>query len=618
MPQKTDPWRDSPLAGGSTAAAFAFATESPEHARPPPPSNGPSVKSVPNDTSPVPDTSYQSPTAAKPTSNNGAGGPPVAAGMVQNELDQLESEVIHYMNISLEEKEKAEALTGRLESVTQEKEDLERQVDDLDEQLSRDVLLDQEDNVSSSAPEAGDTISRVSEKIAKLRTSAQKLEKDFKALNMISDQRAEMIAELQEKLRSKKQQLAQKTQEEDCLRKELASTKEILKSEKKNHVKLLGIHKALELRCNGLRAWGEQNNKKLAESEQARETLSGLLNQKATELKSVRMEAAAQAQNLHQLLERKKQEAESLNATQTDLLKQKVTEIGNLQQAGAIQAQNLQQLLERKQQEVDNLQATQSHLMARCKQAEAASLQYSQTIPQLQAQLASRAEPRPVSPCQCQPAPQQQELLKRIEDLTKALGRNQQRRMRVVGIGVDLSGSAAGSLEDGIKRVYAHLIDTLKSSPCQTYVMTVVHGPGSAASVTSTFGDDWATHKRILEGRRADGVGRDVECLRKIKETAIEAGAVLDLQVVLIGDNDTNYAAHVGMQEVCADFSTSNPPVHIHSVVVSTGTTTISEKFGYGSGAEAWASWDYVRATGGNRILWCQNNDLPNLSDLVH
>lgn len=619
MPQKTDSWRDRPLAGqnGSTATAFAFATESPQHTQPPTPSNGSPVSAGPNETLPVPDTSHQSPATVKPTTDKAVGGPLVTAGTVQNELDQLESEVIHYMNVSLEEKEKADDLTGRLESVTQEKEDLERQVDDLDEQLSQDVLLDQEDG--ASANETGNTISRVSEKIAKLRTSTQKLDRDFKALNMVSDQRADTIAELQEQLRNKKQQLVQKTQEEDRLRKELASTKETLKSEKKNYVKLLAIQKGLELRSNGFRAWGEGINQKLAESEQTRESLNGLLNQKTIELKNVRMESVAQARNLQQLLYRNKEEIKTLRATAAthrDQLEQKTTELANLQQAGAVQSQNLHQLIERKQQKVDSLKSTQSGLMARCKQAEAVSLQYSQTIPQLQAQLASRPEHQAVSPCQCEPAAQQQELLKRIEDLTKVLGRTQQRRMRAVGIGIDLSGSAAGSLEDGIKRVYAHLIDTLESSPCQTYVMTVIHGPGSAATVTSTFGDDWAAHKRVLEGRKADGVGRDVECLRKIKEAAIEAGAVLDLQVVLIGDNDTNHAAHFGMQEVCADFSTSNPPVHIHSVVVSTGTTTMPEKFGYSP--EAWAPWDYVSATGGSRVLWFQNNDLPDLSDLVH
>ncbi|KAG8162468.1 hypothetical protein KVR01_008233 [Diaporthe batatas] len=618
MPQKTDHWRDRPLAGqsGSTAAAFAFAIESPEDAQPPPPSNEPSVNSGPNEPFTMPDASDQSPTIAKPASNNGIESPLVTTGTVQDELDQLESEVIHYMNISLEEKEKSDALTGRLESVTQEKKDLERQVDDLDEQLSRDVLLDQEDG--ASATEAGSTISRVSDKIAKLRSSAQALQKDFNDLNMISDRRADQIAELQEQLHNKKQQLVQKTQEEDRLRRELASAEETLKSEKKNYNKLLGSQKALELRSNGLRAWGDNINQKLAESEQTRETLSGLLNQKATELQNVRKGAAAHAQNLQQFLDHKQEEIKNLRAYQKDLLEQHTTERENTQQAGVVQIQKLQKLLLSKQEEVKSLKATQRDLVVRCEQAEAVALQYSQTISQLQAQLASQPEPQPVSPYQCEPAAQQQDLLRRIEDLTTALVRNQKRRMRVVGIGIDLSGSAAGSLEGGIKRVYAHLIDTLQSSPCQTYVMTVVHGPGSAATVTTTFADDWATHKRALEGRRADGVGRDVECLRKIKEAAVEAGAVLDLQVVLIGDNDTNYAAHEGMQEVCADFARSNPPVHIHSVVVSTGTATMSENFGLKLSPEAWTPWDYVTATGGNRVLWFQNNELPDLSDLVH
>lgn len=568
MPRKTDPWRDRPHAGqsGSTSAAFAFATEPTQQAQSSPRNNGSSANVRSNEASSVPQRRNQLPATVKATSNESVGGPPITAGSVQNQFDQLESEVIHYMNVSMEEKEKSEILSGRLETITQEKQHLERQVDELDEQLGRDGWSSQTDG--ASATEAGDRISRVSDKIAKLRTSAQNLETEHKAVIAISNQRAKMIAELQELLRNKKQQLIQKTQEEDRLRKELATMKETLRTEKKNYDNLMSSMKTLEQQCNGVRAWREDTNKQLVESEQTKETLSGLLKQKTGELEKFQKVAAAQAQNLHLLLDRKQKEVDSLNAAQKDLV-------------------------------------------TRCKQAEAVTLQHSKMIPQLQAQLAARPQPQPVPPHQSSPTPEQQQLSKRIKDLTDALERSQKRRVRAVGIGIDLSGSAAGSLEDGIKRVYAQLLDTLEHSPCQTYVMTVIHGPGGNARIASNFGDDWAAHKIVLEGQKAGGAEHHVECLRKIRETAMHSGLVLDLQVVLIGDCEIDPAYHTGAEEVCSLYLSSKPPVRIHSVGVKTGTQ--------GDWKGSWGGMKaYVDTTGGNMVLWFQNDEIPDLSDLVH
>ncbi|POS77931.1 hypothetical protein DHEL01_v203672 [Diaporthe helianthi] len=628
------PRRDRPLAGqsGSTSAAFAFATESPQHAQPPPPP--PPSSNGPNQTPAVPNQSYRSPSTAKPTINEGDGGILVTAVAVQNELDQLESEVIHYMNVSMEEKEKSEALTGRLESVTQEKKDLERQVDDLDEQLSRDVYMwfDQEDG--APATEAGNTISRVSEKIAKLRTSAQDLEQNLKTLEMTSDRRADTITELQEQLHNKKQQLVQKTKEEDRLRKEMALMEETLMSEKKNCETLLSSKRKLEQHCNGLHAWKDETSKKLSESEETKETFRQLLDQRDTELNKIEEEKAAQVKSLQQqlankqLLANKQSEVESALTTRNGILthnntllegniralkekiralEEEIVSLKKVRKGEAAQAQNLQNLLERRQKEVDSLNVSQSNLLARCKQAEAVALQYSQTIPQLQAQLASRPEP----------AAQQHELLGRIEALTKALARNQQRRMRAVGIGIDLSGSSAGSLEDGIKRVYAHLLDTLEHSPCPTYIMTVIHGPGRGVTVASNFGDDRAVHKRVMEGKQAGGQEDYLECLRRINDAAAATRLVLDLQVVMIGDCNTHQkASYAGVQEVCSQFLSSNPPVRVHSISVKTGAAEVWQK--NMGGLEAWLPWNFVGATGGNMVLWHQNNELPDLSDLVH
>lgn len=567
MPQKTDHWRDCPLTGpsGSTSSEFAFATESPQHAQPTLPRNGAAVHSGSNVTSMVPQPSNQSSTTTKPTNNEYAEGAPISAGTVAAELDQLENEVIHFMNISMEEKEKSEVLSGRLESLTQEKKDLERQIDELDQDLSRNGWPGQDDGAMATG--AGDTISRVSSKITNLRTSAQKLESDFKSLAVISDQRAKTIAELQEQLHNRRQHLAHKTQEEDRLRKELELTKETVRSEKKKNDNLLSNMKALEQQCNGLRVWNDSTNKKLAGSEQTRETLSGLV-------------------------------------------KRKITELENFQKTGAAQAEAMRQELDRKQKEIESLLATQKDLVARCKQSE--------SVPQRQPILMLG----PISGNAgmiLEAAPARREIEKKnalIKELTRELRRNQQRRMRAVAIGIDLSGSAAGSLEDGIKRLYAHLLDTLQASLCQTYVMTVIHGPGDTATIKSNFGDTWEVHAKVLEGQKADGMEQHVECLRMIKDAAVSHGLILDLQVVLLGDSQTQQAAHIRAQEVCADFKSSNPPVLIHSVAVKTGSTEEADK--YWGGLEAWTPGNYASSTRGNMIVWFQNDPLPDLSDFVY
>jgi hypothetical protein len=545
------------------------------------PRNGAAVNSGSNVTSIVPQPSNQSSATAEAISNEYPQGASITAGTVADELDQLENEVIHFMSISMEEKEKSEVLSGRLESVAQEKKDLERQIDELDQDLSRNGWPDQDD--CDSAIEAGDTISRVSSKITNLRTSAQKMESDFKSLAAASDRQTKTIDRLEEQLRNRRQQLAQKTQEENRLLKELQQTKETVRAEKHTNEKLLGRMKAVEKECNALRVWHDLTGKKLAESEQTRETLSGLV-------------------------------------------KRKITELENVQNAGAAQAETMRQELDRKQKEIESLLTTQNDLVARCKQSEAASLEKSQTISGLQIQLASQQQPilrlRPIpgnAGMIPEAAPARRAIEKKsalIKDLIKDLRRNQQRRMRAVAIGIDLSGSAAGSLEDGIKRVYVHLLDTLQASLCKTYVMTVIHGPGDTATIKSNFGDTWEVHARVLEGQKADGMEQHVECLRKVKAAAVSHGLILDLQVVLLGDSQTQQASHVGAHEVCADFKSSNPPVLIHSVTVKTGSAEEADK--YWGGLEAWTPWNYASNTRGNMTVWFQNNPLPDLSDLVY
>lgn len=490
-----------------------------------------------------------------PTSNGNDGVSPTSAGPVADQIDQLENEVVHFMNLSLEEKEKAEILSGRLESVTQEKEDLERQVDELDQDLSRTGLQGQDGGAFPA--DSGDTISRVHVKITKLRTTAQKLESDLNTLSATSEQHTKTIAELEEQLRIARDQASQKTQEEERLCKELELARVALGSETKTNEEIRAHMKSAQQECSQLRTTNALTSKKLAEAEQTTDTLSGLV-------------------------------------------KRKVAEMEGMQKAGAAQAETTRQELECKQKEIEKLQASKIALEASCAMSESALRNVYRPNPIVAAARSQREKDKDAT----------------IQRLSAELKRNRERRVRAVAIGVDLSGSAAGSLTEGIKKIYVHFLAELQRSPYQTYVMTVIHGPGNTVAVKSKFGDNWATHEKVLEGQEADGMEQHVECLKKIKEVAVETGLVLDFQVVLLGDSNTNRASHVGSEELCHDFRCGNPTVHIHSVGVKTGSAEETEI--YWNNLERWHPWNYASATGGNMFTWWQNSPLPDLSSLVY
>lgn len=557
MPSKADAWRDRPSAGqsGSTSAAFAFSTEPPQHAQQTPPRNGSTLNSGPSTHSAAPQAVHQSSTANMPTSDRNDGVCPTQAGAVADQIDQLEDEVVHFMNLSLEEKEKAEILSERLESVMQEKEDLERQVDELDQDLSRTGLQGQDDEPFRA--DSGDTISRVHVKITKLRTTAQKLESDLNTLYVTSEQHTKTIAELEEQLRIARDQASQKTQEEERLCKELEQARVALGSETKTNEEIRAHIKSAQQECNQLRTTNALTSRKLVEAEQTTDTLSGLV-------------------------------------------KRKVAEMEGMQKAGAAQAETTRQELECKQKEIEKLQASKIALEASCAMSESA--------------LRNVYRPNPIIAAARSQRERDKDAL--IQKLTAELKRNRERRVRAVAIGIDLSGSAAGSLTEGIKKIYVHFLTELQRSPYQTYVMTVIHGPGNTVAVKSKFSDDWATHEKVLEGQEADGMEQHVECLRKIKEVAVKTGLVLDFQVVLLGDSNTNRASHVGSEELCHDFKCSNPTVHIHSLGVKTGSA--EEKEIYWNNLERWHPWNYASATGGNMFTWWQNSPLPDLSNLVY
>lgn len=459
------------------------------------------------------------------------------------------------MNLSLEEKEKTEILSRRLESVTQEKKELERQVDELDQELSRSDLQGQDDGACFVG--AGEAISKVHVKITKMRAAAQKLQSDLNTITITSEEHTKTIAELEEQFRIAREQLSQKMQEEERLRKELEQVKAALESEKKTNEEMRAHMKSSQQECNQLRTTNALTSKKLAEAEQTTDTLSGLV-------------------------------------------KRKVAEMEGMQKAGAAQAETTRQELERMQKEIEKLQASKIALEASCAMSESALRNVYRPNPIVAAARSQREKDKDAT----------------IQKLTAELKRNRERRVRAVAIGIDLSGSAAGSLTEGIKKIYVHFLAELQRSPYQTYVMTVVHGPGNTMAVKSKFSDSWATHEKVLEGQEADGMEQHVECLKKIKEVAVETGLVLDFQVVLLGDSNTNRASHVGSEELCRDFKCSNPTVHIHSLGVKTGSA--EEKEIYWNNLERWHPWNYASATGGNMFTWWQNSPLPDLSNLVY
>lgn len=574
MPATIGPWQGRPSASqsGSTSAAFAFATEAPPPAQQTPPTNGASLQTELSTESAAPQPINQPTTNILIDRENGEA-TPTAAGAVADEIDQLENEVVHFMNLSFEEREKSEALAGRLASVTKEKEDLERQIDELDQQLGRIDSQGQDDGPSATS--AGETISRVNAKVNKLRATAQSLENGFNILNSLSNQDTEVVAELKEQLRTTREQLAQKTQEGELLRQELDQTTRVASSEKATNEGLLSEMKALKQQYNVLSSSYALTGKKLAEAQQTVDTLGALVKQKDAELEDTRKVTIDNVQAMRQEINRKQKEIDNLYATQHAF------------KAGSETAQPVLKI--RTQRNQATHRASDSIRRRQLEESEAVG-----------------------SAC-AQPNNNKDAVIKK---LTEDLRNNQMRRVRAVAIAIDLSGSAAGSLTGGIKKLYAHLLGTLQRSPCQTYVMTVVHGPGDKVSVKSRFSDSWATHEKVLEGQEADGMEQHVECLRVIKEVAVSTGLVLDLQVVLLGDSNTNVTSHVGSEEVCADFSASNPTVHIHSVAVKTGSAEETET--YWNNLEAWHPWNYASGTGGNMIVWWQNSPLPDLSRLVY
>lgn len=623
MPPKADAWRDRPSAGqsGSTSAAFAFTTEAPQPAQQTGARNEAMTLQIESNTnSAPPQPGNQSSTAGIPTMEKGGEGAPTAGVAVADQIDQLEDEVVHFMNLSLEEKEKAEVLSGRLESVTQEKENLERQVDELDQDLSRAGLEVQDDG--TSATDGGDTISRVHAKITKLRTTAQRLESDLNTLAMTSEQHTKTIAELEEQLRIARQQLTQKTQEEERLRKELEQATKTVRSEKQTNEELQGNMKTIEQECNTLRISNAWTNKKLTEAEQTTDTLSDLVKRKASELEGVREAGTSQAETMRQELDSKQKMIESLTATQSALEarceeaesalreRPRVKHIPvSYQPSDAVEAARSQRkrgTIRQTLQERLNTKPSETVEAARS-QREKGTIKQS---------IQEHLNTKPSETVEVAPSQREKEKDAWINKLTQELRGNQQRRVRAVAIGIDLSGSAAGSLTEGIKRLYRHLLFELRRSPCQTYVMTVVHGPGDTVAVKSNFGDTWSTHERVLVAQKADGMEQHVACLQKIKEVAVKTGLVLDLQVVLLGDSNTNQSSHVGAKEICTDFAASNPTVHIHSVAVKTGSAEETEK--YWNNLEAWQPWNYASATGGNMMVWWQSSPLPDLSNLVY
>ncbi|KAL1855270.1 hypothetical protein Daus18300_011176 [Diaporthe australafricana] len=579
MPPRSEPSgkRPSTRPGGSNSAALAFAAEPAE--TPQRDQSGSSRNETNSDPESVtcsvmPASTNNSDTTSGPANDDKNGEVvPAAAEVATDEIDQLENEVIHFMTLSLEEKEKSEVLSGRLAIVTQEKEDLERQVDELDQGLSRTGCQYQHDGVSAAAP--ADAISRVNANIAKLRMTTEQRHNDLTSLASDNDQYIQTIANLEARLKATRDHFSQRTWEEQSLREELAQTTRALRSEEHTNEELLGDMKTIEQECDELRIEGAWTGKKLAEMEQDADTLRGLVKSKTSELQESKQFARSEAETLQKVIDCKQKEIESL----TTAAKTLTAKLESFESAHKEQLSKKLRL----------------QFSSKAGRIESAAFERDG--------MAAQSDKEHNQP--------KDEVIKK---LTEELQRNQKRRIRAIAIGIDLSASADDKLVDGIKRLYTHFLEELKRSPCQTYVMTIVHGPDIAASVKSQFSDTWATHEEVLKDQQPSGYQQHVACLRKIKECTMSSG-ILDLQVILLGDGDTDGDSPGGSRAVCADYCASNPTVHIHSVVVKTGTEEETEK--YWKSLEGWHTWNYASGTGGNMMVWWTNNPLPDLSSLV-
>lgn len=487
------------------------------------------------------------------------------------EIEKLESEVIHFMQLSMEEMQKSEALSKELALTKQQKEDFERQFQQLQVELDQAKVCAQQDETSSDRLQH--TVATLNAKIQDLRIKGQQHDNDLEELRETVDQRTNTIKGLEARLGDAKTELAQKLDK---------MTKELKTQESSNETLHQALREAQEQR-DTMHISNTCTKAMLIETDQTVNTLCDIIKKQSFELDDVKKSATEQTWKLQQDVDTKEEELKTLRTDKVILSSENA---------------ELKQDLEHSKRQTLVASQTGGITIVRLEQENRT----------LQRELEAKRERL------------QQE--KVVGELTQQVQQHDRRRVRTVAICVDLSGSVSSSgLTGGVKRFYAHLLKHIKKATCKTYVMTVVHGPGHKARVKSEFGSAWAAHENALMCEQTAGSETYVACLRKIKEATLSTGLFpADLQIILIGDGHAYGDQSTDTQSLCQDFSSSDPPVSIHSVVVQQGTATDKLKaahgcVGYGS---VWHTWDYSTRTKGNSMYWGHEGSLPDLGGLLH
>lgn len=504
-----------------------------------------------------------------------ANGKVVGAASADYEIEKLESEVIHFMKLSMEERQKSQTLSKNLVASMQEREDLAQQLQQLQEELDETKIGAQENETMSARLQ--ETVAILNDSIDELRNMGHKHDADIEEY---TKRCTNTIGDLEAQLDAVKTQLAQKTQSEADLRQKLDGVEKDLKSQRSSNATLGQSLRQVQKQRDKMLDSNTSTTTKLTETVQTANTLSDVVKRKIAELEDVKKAAKEETESLQRDITAKKAELKGLTTSNEILMKEN---------------EELKSVLEESHRDALIARQTEGAKVVRLEEENKAIQQELEIL---------RREKMAVD----------DELARKVQQIGK-------RWVRTVAICVDLSGSVSSSdLTGGVKRFYAHLLNYLKQATCKTYVMTVVHGPD--ARVKSDFGSSWADHENALKYEQNSGSEAYVACLRKIKEATISTGLIFaDLQIILIGDGDAYNDNRADVHSLCQEFTSSDPPVPIHSVVVQqvagACNTIRYTQDGWSFRQGLWHTWEYASSTKGNNIYWGQADPLPDLDGLL-
>ncbi|KUI72175.1 hypothetical protein VM1G_07554 [Cytospora mali] len=490
-------------------------------------------------------------------------------------IEKLENEVLHFMKLSMTERKQALALTEEVAAATQQKIDVERQVQQLQGELNQARIGAQ--GAETTIAELQQTIETLKGSIDVLKSTGRTQDADLERLQANVEACNATIRELEERLHAAKADLARKMKEDTDLRQRLDEMEKDFESQRSSNATLQRTLRQTQGQRDKMRDSNTSTKKKLSETVQTANTLSDLVKRKISELEDVKKSAEVMRQDM--------------SATQDELMIAKTLHNSEIEELKAALEKSQREAMIAKQAEGIKMNSLEQGKKALQRELEAERERLAQKI-------------------------------EVVDELTKKVHQHERHRVRTVAICVDLSGSVTSSgLTAGIKSFYAHLLDHLNQATCKTYIMTVVHGPGYAARVKSNFESSWDAHENALNGEQADGSEAYDACLLKVKEATLDNGAFLaDLQIVLLGDGNALADQAVDRQSLCQDFSSKTPPVSIHSVVVQRGMGTDKpehKKTGGFWNYETWRTWDYADRMHGNNIYWGQDGPLPDLSGFL-